>query len=68
MLSWHLSSDEWVGFCSSLGFKACPCSFPSCGGKNPEPKSGQDLDPDKPECTMFCRGDETDPNFPCPFL
>ena len=43
---------------------ACSGSFPSSRGeKHPDPKSGQDLDPDKPGCTMSCRGNEIDPNF-----
>ena len=47
-----------------LGYMACPGSFLSGHGQNhPNPKSGQDLDSDKPRCTMSCRGDETDPKF-----
>ena len=34
----------------------------SCGENHPYPKSGQDLDPDKPGSTTSCRGDETNPN------
>ena len=56
-----LGSDEW--------FTACPCSFPSsCEEKNPKPKSGWDFNPDKPRCSMSCEGDETNPNFLCPFF
>ena len=34
---------------------ACPDSFPSgLGEKHPGPKSGWDLDQDKPESTMSC--------------
>ena len=42
---------------------ACPDSLLSCGENHPNPKSGQDLDPDKPGYTTSCRGDETDPKF-----
>ena len=43
---------------------ACCGSFPSCHEENnPDPKSGRDLDPDKPGCTTFCRRDVTDPTF-----
>ena len=39
---------------------SCPSTFPSsCGENHPDPKSGRDLDPDKPGCTMSCREDET---------
>ena len=31
--------------------------------KQPYPKSGQEEDPDKPGCTMSCRGGLTDPSF-----
>ena len=52
------------------GFMACPVSFPlSRGEKHPDPKSGQEVDPDKLGCTMTCRVDETDPkNFAHFFL
>ena len=35
---------------------------------NPDPKSGQDLDPDKPICSTSCREDVTDPSFLRTFL
>ena len=48
---------------------ACPGSFLSCPGENyPNPKFGQDLDPDKPGCTTSCREDETNPAFSCTFF
>ena len=31
--------------------------------KIPDPKSGQEVDPDKPRCTIPCQGDETHPYF-----
>ena len=42
-----------VAMARQLGFKACPDSFPSCES-DPDPKSGQDLDPDKPVWFTFC--------------
>ena len=40
---------------------ACRGSFPSCCGENhPDPKSGQDLDPEKLGCTPSRRGDVND--------
>ena len=43
---------------------ACSGSFLSSHGeKHPEPKSGRDLDPDKPRCATACRKDETDQIF-----
>ena len=37
---------------------ACRGSFPFCHGDNhPDQKSGRDLDPDKPVCTVSCQGD-----------
>ena len=38
---------------------ACPGSFPCCCGEN----HNHDPDPDKPGCTMSCKGNETDPTF-----
>ena len=47
-----------------LEFMACRGSFPSCREENhPNPKSGRNLDPDKPVCATLCRGDVTDPAF-----
>ena len=43
---------------------ACPGSFPS---SHADPKSGWDLDPNKPGYTTSCQGYETDPNFLCIF-
>ena len=43
---------------------AGPGGFPSsCGENHPDPKSGQDLDPDKLGCTMSCQRDEADTTF-----
>ena len=43
---------------------ACPGRVPSSWGENyPNPKSGWDLDPDKPGCNMSCWGDENEPTF-----
>ena len=43
---------------------ACHDSFQPCHEENhPDPKSGQDLDPEKPVCAMSCRGDVTDKAF-----
>ena len=51
-----------------LGFMACHSSFLFCRGENhPNPKSGWNIDPDKPGCTMSCQGDLTDPIFLCAF-
>ena len=47
----------------------CPRSFqPSYGEKYPNPKSGQEVDPDKLGCTMSCQEDETNPKFLCAFF
>ena len=36
----------------------------SCHGENhPDPKSCQEVDPEKPGCTTSCQGDETDPTY-----
>ena len=43
-----------------------PDSFPSCHNV-PEPKSGQDLDPDKPVWSMSCQEDVNDHHF-CVFF
>ena len=46
------------------GFTACHGSFPSCCAENhPDPKSGWEVDPDKPVCTISCWRDVTDPKF-----
>ena len=46
----------------SYGFTACRGSSPYCHEENyPNPKSGRDIDPDKPACAMSCQGDVTDP-------
>ena len=46
---------------------ACRGSFPSCHEENdPNPKSGRDLDPDKPGYSTSCREDVTDPAFLIP--
>ena len=43
---------------------ACHGSFPSCHvEQHPDPKSGQEVDPDKPGCITSCQGEETDPTF-----
>ena len=43
---------------------ACHGSFPSCHEENdPNPKSGRDLDPEKPVCTVSCWGDVSNPAF-----
>ena len=42
---------------------ACPNSFLSCRENDPDPKSGQDLDPDKLVWSTSCREDVTDPSF-----
>ena len=48
---------------------ACYVSFPSCHDENdPNPKSGQYLDPDKSVCPISCRGDVNDPAFLRPFF
>ena len=48
---------------------ACPDSFPSCHEENdPNPKSGRDLDPDKPVWSTSCREYVTDPSFSHAFL
>ena len=45
-------------------FTASTVRFPSCHEENgPDPKSGRDLDPDKPVCAKSCREDITDPAF-----
>ena len=47
---------------------ACSDSFPSCREKNdPDPKSGWDLDPDKPVWSTSCQEDVTVPSFLCVF-
>ena len=48
---------------------ACNGSFPSSRGeKHPDPKSGRDLDPDKPGCTITA-GEMNQPKFfTCFFL
>ena len=47
----------------------CCSSFPSFRGENhPDPKSSQDLDPDKPVLNTSCWGDETYPIFLCAFF
>ena len=41
---------------------ACRTTFPSCHEeKDPKPKSGRDLDPDKLVCTTACLGDVANP-------
>ena len=48
---------------------ACCVSLLSCREENdPDPKSGQDLDPDKLVCAMSCWEHLTDPAFLCAFL
>ena len=42
---------------------ACRSSFSSCKENHPDPKSGWDLDPDKPVCVTSCHGGLTDPAF-----
>ena len=47
-----------------LEFIASPDSFPSGSGeKYPDPKSDQNLAPDKLGCTSSYLGDETEPYF-----
>ena len=47
-----------------LASTACPHSFMSGHGERlSDPKSGQDLDPDMPGCTMSYPSGETDPIF-----
>ena len=56
------------GFPSCLG-KNHP-GFPSCSGENHlDPKSGQEVDPDKPGCTMCtsCQGIKPTQHFPALF-
>ena len=49
-------------------FTACAGSFPSSHGeKHPDPKSSQEVDPDKPGCTTSCLRGKTDPYF-CVFF
>ena len=51
---WGLLQLLCYGFIVSQG------SFLSFQGENhPDPKSSQDLDPDKLRCTTSCQGDET---------
>ena len=46
------------------GLMASPGSFPSCLEEDdPDSMSGQDLDPDKPVWSTYCREDVTDPSF-----
>ena len=60
VMSYH---DEPAVACL-LGFITCPGNFPSSHGeKHPNPKSGQEVVPDKPGCIASCWGGETDPNF-----
>ena len=41
---------------------ACRTTFPSCHEeKDPKPKSGRDLDPDKLVCATSCLGDVANP-------
>ena len=35
---------------------------------HPDPRSGREVDPDKPQCTMSCQEDVTDPKFLCAFF
>ena len=43
---------------------AYPDGFPSCFEENDsDPKSGRDLDPDKPVWSTSCREDVTDPSI-----
>ena len=45
-------------------FTACAGSFPSSHGeKHPDPKSSQEVDPDKPGCTTSCWRGKTDLYF-----
>ena len=48
---------------------ACNSSFPSCREENdPTPKSGLDLNLDKPVCATSYQGYVTDPQFSSIFL
>ena len=47
----------------------CHDKFPSGHGeKHPDPKSGRDLDQDKPGYTTSCWGGETSPDYLCAFF
>ena len=66
LLVYHYGLSRSGAVCQ--GFTVYLDSFLSSHGeKHHNPKSGQEVDPDKPGCTMSCQGGETSPYF-CMFF